>query len=25
VEFPPALAVPHNIPPDFPQSTILMI
>ena len=25
VEFPPALAVPRNIPPDFPQSTVLMI
>lgn len=24
-EFPPTLAVPHNVPPDFPQSTILMI
>ena len=24
-EFPPTLAVPHNVPPDFPQSTILAV
>ena len=22
---PPTLAIPHNIPPDFPQSTILAV
>lgn len=24
-EFPPTLAIPHNVPPDFPQSTILAV
>lgn len=24
-EFPPTLAIPHNVPPNFPQSTILAI
>lgn len=24
-ELPPTLAVPHNVPPDFPQSTILAV
>lgn len=24
-EFPPSLAIPHNVPPNFPQSTILAV